>query len=372
MSDAPNDDPLLAALPDADILKALGPYTARGGRSTADTGRLKDVTRRQLVRCEVVRFTERRDQVQRTAYGVEDLSALPLYEGVIADHPLPEPDGPGTVVLVRAGSVQLVLCPCDNGRRRCESCTGRGWHACSCRNEPSTCDICLNVTPCRECERLGRKPIRPSKARPAVKGPAATAPGAPRITCARCGTPEAACPRCEGRGLRRCGHCDASGRQPCEPCSGRGLGTHGACGGKGSVTQWVEGRVVYANERRSLSLPAPDWPDKVTERLTAAAWHGHDVPDGGRVPTAVVGGNRADVRNHLTEQRAERSRKVTLKTSSLARVELIDEPNRVFYVFPGAGRLEVVSTLSNRLKRRLIAAGAVIVIIVVLVLALVR
>lgn len=71
---------------------------------------------------------------------------------------------------------------------------------------------------------------------------------------------------------------------------------------------------------------------------------------------------------HLARGTVELSRRVTLETCPLARVELMDEPNRVFYVFPGARRLEVVPTLSNQLKRRLIAAGAVIVIIVVLIL----
>ncbi|MFB8348381.1 hypothetical protein [Streptomyces niveus] len=368
MSDAPNDDALYAALTDADLLKALAPYLPKAGGAVADAGRLRDITRRQLVRCEVVRLTERREQAQRTAFGVEDLSALPLYEGAIADHSLPEPKGPGKLVLVRAGSVQLVLCPCDNGERQCDACTGRGWHACGCHNEPLPCDVCHNVTPCRECERQGRKPIRPSKARPAVKGPTTTAPGAPRVTCARCDTPEAACPRCEGRGLTRCRHCDASGRETCEPCSGRGLGTHDVCGGKGSLTHWVEGRVVYANEPRSLSLPAPDWPDKVKERLRAADWQRHDVPTGGPVPTALVRAYRSDVRDHLAPQLGERSRQVTLRTTVLARVELADDPNRVYYVFPGAGRLEVVTALSDRLKQRLVAAGAVIVIVVVLIL----
>lgn len=371
MSDAPEDDVLTAALPDADILKALGPYTAKAGRPAAGADRLRDVTRKQLVRCEIVRFTETRKHVQRTAYGVEDLSALPLFEGQIRDHPLPEPTGPATLVLVRAGSVQLVLCPCDNGERQCDACTGRGWHACSCRNEPSVCDRCLNVTPCRECERLGKKPIRASKARPAVKGPAAMAADTPLVTCARCGTAEAACPRCEGRGLRRCGHCDASGRETCGPCSGRGLGKHGACGGKGSVTQWVEGRVVYANERDSLSLPVPDWPARVKERLGAADWREHKVRTDGEVPAAVTGRYRAEVRRHLAERPGELSRKVTVETTVLARVELVDEPYRVYHVFPGAGRPEVVPVIADRLKHRLIAAGAVIIIVLVAVLWLV-
>lgn len=59
------------------------------------------------------------------------------------------------------------------------------------------------------------------------------------------------------------------------------------CGGKGSLTHWVEGTVEYAHETASLSLPRPYWPDKVRERLTAAArWQPRDVPPGGAVPPA--------------------------------------------------------------------------------------
>lgn len=205
MSDAPNDDPLYAALPDADLLKALAPYTAGGGGAPADAGRLRDVTRGQLVRCEVVRFTERRGETQRTAFGTKDLSALPLYEGALDDHPLTPPDEPG----------------------------------------------------------------------------------------------------------------------------------------------------------------------KVRDRLAVAArWRSHRTTADGSVPPGVHDAHRDAVAGHLARRKAELSRRVTLETCPLARVELTDDPNRVFHVFPGERSLEVVATLSNRLKRRLIAAGAVIVIVVVLILRL--
>ncbi|MFD3521523.1 hypothetical protein [Streptomyces sp. NPDC058653] len=369
MSDAPIDDALSDALPDADLLKALAPYVARGGGPAAGPVRIRDVERRQLVRCEVVRFTQRRTETQRTAFGTEDLSALPLYEGAIEDHPLPAPDGPGTLTLIRAGSYRLVPCPCDNGTQQCASCSGGGRHPCSCRNEPPRCDVCLDVAPCTECETTGRRRTRTTKARPAANGPHATAPGAQRVTCAVCGTPDAACPRCSGRGRIRCQECDGRGHLTCERCSGRGVGTHEVCGGRGSLSHWVEGTVRYANENASLSLPRPDWPDRVRERLAGAArWRERDIQPGGGVPVGVDDEHRAAMSTHLAHGRTELSRQVTLETCPLARVELMDDPNRVFYVFPGDRSLEVVPTLSHRLKRRLIAAGAVIVIVVVLIL----
>lgn len=95
MSDAREDDALIDALPDADILKALSRHVARGGGPAIGGARLRHVKRRQLLRSQVVRFTERRHETPRTAFGTEDLSALPLYEGTITDHPLPVPEGPG-------------------------------------------------------------------------------------------------------------------------------------------------------------------------------------------------------------------------------------------------------------------------------------
>ncbi|WP_381792208.1 hypothetical protein [Streptomyces niveus] len=372
MSDAPNDDALYAALTDADLLKALAPYLPKAGGAVADAGRLRDITRRQLVRCEVVRFTERRTETQRTAFGTKDLSALPLYEGAIADHLLTPPEEPGRFTLLRAHSHRLVPCPCDNGTMRCAGCSGSGRHDCTCRNEPPACDLCLDVAPCTECEKNGGRRTRTTKVRPAATGPRATAPGAQRVTCAVCGTSEAACPGCSGRGRVRCPHCEGRGRETCSRCSGRGVGPHDVCGGKGSLTHWVEGTVAYTHEKASLSLPGPDWPDKVRERLAAAArWRSHGVPADGSVPTGVHSTHRAAVANHLAHRNAELSRRVTLETCPLARVELTADPNRVFHVFPGDRSLEVVATLSNRLKRRLIAAGAVIVIVVVLILRLV-
>lgn len=370
MSDAPNDDSLCAALPDADLLKALAPYTARGGGAPADAGRLRNVTRGQLVRCEVVRFTERRGETQQTAFGTKDLSALPLYEGALDDHPLTPPDEPGEVTLLRAHSHRFVPCPCDNGTMRCAGCAGSGRHDCTCRNEPPACGLCLDVAPCTECEKNGRR-TRTTKVRPAATGPRATEPGE-RVACAVCGTSEAACPGCSGRGRVRCPHCEGRGRETCALCSGRGAGPHDVCGGRGSVTQWVEGTVAYAHERASLSLPEPDWPDKVRDRLAVAArWRSHGTTANGSVPPGVHEAHRDAVARHLARRKAELSRRVTLETCPLARVELTDDPNRVFHVFPGERSLEVVATLSNRLKRRLIAAGAVIVIVVVLIQRLV-
>ncbi|MEV4994437.1 hypothetical protein [Streptomyces niveus] len=371
MSDAREDEALGDALSDADILKALTLHSARGGGPAIGGARLRHVRRQQLLRCRVVRFTERRHETPRTAFGKEDLSALPLYEGAITDHPLPVPEGPGKITLVRAGSYRPVPCPCDNGSQQCAGCSGSGGHPCTCRNEPPPCDVCLDVAPCAACEKTGGARARTTKARPAASGPGVTAPGAGRVSCAVCRTPEAACPRCSGRGRVRCPHCDGRGRETCARCSGSGVGTHDVCGGKGSLTHWVEGTVEYAHETASLSLPKPDWPDKVRQRLTTAArWQPRTVPPGGGVPAGVDGEHRAAVAAHLARGRVELSRRVTLETCPLARVELMDDPHRVFHVFPGARSLEVVTTLSDRLKRRLIAAGAVIIIVVVLAVRL--
>ncbi|WP_405793150.1 hypothetical protein [Streptomyces sp. NBC_01506] len=334
MSDAPNDDALHTALPDEDLLKALAPYTAMGGGAGAAPGRLRDVTRRQLVRCTVVRFTERRTETQRTAFGTKDLSALPLYEGALADHPLSAPEKPGTLTLLRAHSHTPVPCPCDNGTQQCTGCSGSGRHACTCRNEPPACDVCLDVSPCTECEKNGRRRTRTAKVRPAATGARATSPGARRVTCAVCATSEAACPGCSGRGRVRCRHCEGRGRETCGRCSGTGVRPHEVCGGEGSITHWVEGTVAYAHETASLSLPRPDWPDKVRERLAATGrWQSHDVPADGALPTGVHDTHRAALANHLGGRKAELSRRVTLETCPLARVVLMDDPE------PGLPRL---------------------------------
>lgn len=373
MSDAPNDDALTAALPDADLLKALAPYLAGRGNTVARPGRLRDVTRRQLVRCEVVRFTERRSETQRTAFGTEDLSALPLYEGALADHPLPVPEEPGTITLLRAHSHRLVPCPCDNGAQQCAGCSGSGRHECACRNEPPACDVCLDIAPCTECEKNGGRRPRAAKARPAANAPGTTAPDAGRVGCAVCGASGAACPNCSGRGRVRCPHCAGRGHQTCGRCSGQGVRTHDVCGGEGSLTHWVEGTITYAHERASLALPSPDWPDKVRDRLTAGArWRPHDVPAGGKVPAGVDGRHRAALAAHLEPGPTELSRRVTVETCPLARVKVADDPHRVYHVFPGGRSLEVVTSMSNGLKQRLFAAGAVIVIVLALVLSLTR
>ncbi|MFD7894845.1 hypothetical protein [Streptomyces sp. NPDC059743] len=147
--------------------------------------------------------------------------------------------------------------------------------------------------------------------------------------------------------------------------------THEQCGGEGSVTRWRAARIQQTPHRDSLELPERDWPARVRARLNRdAVWEPLDTGQGEKVPDGVDRVHRARITQRLAHQPHEIKRDVSVRTLRLARVELVNDPHRVFYVFPGKTEPQVVRLPSRQWVQRAsgIAAGVVALLVLVLVL----
>ncbi|MBQ1090525.1 hypothetical protein [Streptomyces sp. B93] len=360
---------------DERIRGEISAYLGRHGRTGKQGLRPEDVTlsRWHLLEGEVIRCIESRTEGIRHAPGDVDLADRPVYDD-INGYPLAAPKVPVTksVELVRRGTVHRAACGCDNGRRQCARCEGKGHRAC----EPAeVCSACEGVRACTQYLRHGGKPPGPPP-RPPKPGPAT--PQAPRVTCEGCGTAESACPRCRGWGRTRCSSCKATGRAPCKDCGERGTTACGTCAGQGSLTTWTGGLITWRLD--SDPLPAPQQrPRAVRSELDTGDWQVTLLAGGEPLPDDLSPQMRAAVEPvlrrpaKLRAHERERAYWVDLRRITVARGELTGPHRREFYVFPGpGGRLRVVGRLTRAAKGRAAAVAVAVLALVVLALLLVR
>ncbi|MDX3854481.1 hypothetical protein [Streptomyces sp. AK02-01A] len=361
MAEAPPEEELLKA-----VSQCLGP--SRQGASPVLQG--PRIVRSQIVEFAITWSVETRAEKERTEHGSIDLSSRPRYEGAIEDHPVDPPKNPATarrLTLVLRDSERESVCACDDGRIQCPRCLGRGRHDCA---PTAVCADCLGVDSCTACGDTGkrrRERGRPSSARPA--------PGSPseRITCATCGRREAACAGCRGRGITPCAECAGRGTVSCDHCESSGLVAHPACGGKGRTTSWTEGTVRHTPGGERLSLPLKRAPYPVRRRMERDGdWHSAVLTGFRKLPDEVASEHRPGIERLLVRRKGEVARRVDLRSLALARVEIMTEPDRIFYVFPGRERTEVVPLPSRRRVSRLTTMAVGLATVLVLVVSLLR
>ncbi|MFE4830355.1 hypothetical protein [Streptomyces sp. NPDC056672] len=351
------------------------------------------IERYQAVRFEIVRSVETRteDSENTEKNGSFSLSDRPRYEN-LAEYPVEPPEDPRTRLdlhLVRLDSDQVIPCTCDGGKTVCSGCSGKKWQSCP---AAMACPDCAGVVPCTHCEETGKRNRRATAKPPparrasgqrtasqqstAQQGTAQQRPVGPdvagtRTICAFCRQPDVACAGCSGWGKVRCDLCDGRERVDCDKCGAKGRIEHEQCGGEGRVTRWRAARIQQTPHRDSLELPENDWPGRVRARLNRdAVWEPLDTGRGEAVPDGVDPVHRARITQRLAHQPREIKRDVSIDTLRLARVELVNDPHRVFYVFPGTAGPQVVRVPSRQWVQRAsaIAAGAVALLILVLVL----
>ncbi|WP_392674491.1 hypothetical protein [Streptomyces sp. LN785] len=353
------------SLSEGDILDAVARCAGRHGRGARPPAEGAEVSRLQMLDLTVDRSIETRTTRQVRRGGRPDLSHLTVYEGDLGDCPVEPPADPArpkTVEFVLRGSVRKVSCTCTGGRTPCERCSTRGTLRCT---EGSPCPDCAGVDPCTWCDGTGKR-------RTGAPAAARSGPARPRVTCAECRKPGTACPGCRGKGVKKCTKCNGTGAVPCPSCDGEGSTRHDGCDGTGTLTLYTGGFVTYTAHRTSLTLPEPRPPRRVRHRTRGAAWERVTLKKAGAaLPDGLDPSHHKAVGAALAPRPDEVSRRAELGWLPLAQVVLADDPDHVFYVFPGRDGPEACSVWSRRRVLRAAWSAAAAAVLLVLVLALI-
>jgi hypothetical protein len=312
-----------------------------------------------------VRSVEARSESAMKVHGRRgDIAERPTYTD-LATYPVDPPADPGTeqrLELVREGSLEEVACEgCEGGRRTCGRCGGSGRLAC---DEFVKCAGCGGgIDACWECDGTGRPRSHRRTAQPRP------ADGPQRARCSRCHRPDAACPKCLGRGRTECTVCRASGFVECPACRGAGRLRHGECAGTGLFTTWTGAVISRTPEVRRVEQPAPlyirQWADGAGDwRRTVLT----SVTD--KLPDDLEPEHSAMITHHLAPGPNEVSREVTVRHLPLARVTAHADPDHVYFVFPSRTGIKVVERPSKQRVVRFTAIASTVVAVAVLVLLL--
>ncbi|MET9662885.1 hypothetical protein [Streptomyces sp. NPDC006510] len=355
------------SLSEDDILEAVARHIGRPGQGPQLRRTGVDITRLPMLDLRIVRCVETRGTRQETRPGKYDISGRPTYEGELRDHPVQPPKDPAEsrkVELVLHGSVRTVACGCDEGRQPCSRCRAKGKLPCE---TGPLCPACKGVEPCTWCDGTGERQDR------APAGPSGEKNSPGRTTCLKCRRPRTACPQCRGWGTEKCTRCDDTGFRVCPVCAGERSTEHTSCDGTGLVTLWTGGSVAHAPERSAVKLPDPAPPLRVRQRTgRTGAWERVTLTSVGEpVPDALDPAHVEAVEKALLPRPDEVARRADIGWLHLVAVAIPDDPDHVFYVFPGSDGPEVLPIWSRRRSLRIAAVVAGVVVLVLLVAALV-
>ncbi|MEU6924364.1 MULTISPECIES: hypothetical protein [unclassified Streptomyces] len=356
------------SLSEDDVLEAIARHIGRPGQGPQLRRTGADIARLPMLDLRVVRSVETRTTRPETRPGRYDISGLPTYEGKLRDHPVEPPRNPARprrVELVLSGSVRTVDCGCDEGRQPCSRCRAKGKLGC---DIGPSCPACKGVEPCTWCDGTGER--RKDRATP---GPAREKSPSERTTCLECRRPRTACPRCRGRGTEQCRRCDDTGFRVCPVCAGERSTQHAPCEGTGLMTRWTAGSVGHAPERSAARLPDPAPPLRVRQQAgRSGAWERATLTSADEpLPDALDPAHVKVAASALEPRPGEVARRVDIGWLPLMSVAVPDDPDHVFYVFPGSGGLEVLPIWSRRRSLRVAAVVAGVVVLLLLVAALV-
>ncbi|WP_411077116.1 hypothetical protein [Streptomyces sp. cmx-10-25] len=341
-------------LSDEDVLAAVRRRLQECGKAGRALPEGADITRHLLLAGKILRCVETRTEKERFHQGFIDLSDRPVYASGLQWHRIPPPEDPtiGTTLrLVRRGSVEDRTCDCGNGLVACERCKGDGELPCA---PARACGECHGIAACLWCDGTGRRSHRSHD-----RGTADHAGREGRVTCGRCGTREAACAGCGGRGRTTCTRCGGSGSRACPDCDRAGTVPHRRCSGTARTVTWTEGVVTRRPVVEKVAVSSPALPYGAWR---SARGHGDwtDVRVVGRRDSLARDVDRevaGILEPLLLPREGEVSRRITLRHLSLARVTLASHPHRVFFVVPAPDGPRVAVWPSGK-RVRLIAAVA--------------
>lgn len=297
-----------------------------------------EITWRSLLEGEIVRCIETRTEEERLHYGGIDLSDRPEYDSLVR-YRLDVPKDltkVQTVRLVQRGSVIERSCDCGNGKTACPRCQGRGDLPCE---TSVSCTTCRGVDSCLRCEGTGRRIRTAPRERQSTDE---------RVTCRQCGTEDAACGTCSGRGRTICQACLGAGIRDCPDCDRAGTVRHERCKGTGGTVTWTEGIISRKPLAEKIKQPQTGVPYLVWEAARESGhWHRAHLT-GKDVPVNLTSGFRNLVQPHLAPREGEIARQATFRYLRLARVAAPRHPHRVYYVIPTAASPRVLALPSQR------------------------
>ncbi|MEH0419994.1 hypothetical protein [Streptomyces sp. B21-083] len=371
------------AASDEEMLRAVESYlSGRGDPVRLVAPGTAELSRRPLLGFRIERrFEERGKAGPRSMPGkkLRQISKRPTYTD-LATHVVPVPPGfapSPPVELVLAGSVAEVPCTgCKGGKQGCGSCGGHGRQDCV---QKVTCTGCGGGSgsggrgggkggpeTCLSCG--GSRTAGGPRNRP----PSRTAVGQ-RVQCARCGSHNAACPRCAGRRTMDCPACDGTGLRPCDSCGGSKNVAHEECKGTGFFTTWTEAVITHPVTSDRERDPAPVhlwWPT-----YRRGAWRDtplRDVTD--KLPADLEDTHRARVEPHLARKQGEVRRRVALRHLPLARVTVNSDADWVYFAFPDRSEADAIKVVRRPSRPQVVRLAGIVsaaVVIGVLVTVLV-
>ncbi|MET9059985.1 hypothetical protein ABZX99_19435 [Streptomyces antibioticus] len=346
-----------------EILKAVERHIARrGGGVHVTAAGAADFSWQSLFDCQVLRSIERREETSRKEKGRRAGPARqPTYTDLDA-YTVPPPAHPGLAKryeLVREGSLDELECPdCEDGRKDCATCEGRGGRDCP---RDVECAVCHGgPDTCWECDGTGHPRSRRARAAAAPRPDAAEVE---RATCSRCRRPDVACPSCRGRRQTTCAVCSGTGLAPCADCKGARRVRDEACGGTGRFTVWTQGVITHTPDREETKVSAPAF-----LRVRTDQWNHRTLRDvGAELPDFLDDEHRKLAAPLLAVKDGEILRRVTLRHLPLARVALRADPDRVYYAYPGPGGIVVHRRPSKERVTALVWAALTVVALVTVV-----
>ncbi|MFE6685626.1 hypothetical protein ACFVFQ_04020 [Streptomyces sp. NPDC057743] len=351
-------------LNDNDVLAAVRQHIIeRGDPSPVEQPSAAKIRWRSLLEGEVLRCIETHREQERFHPGHIDLSDRPEYD-ILQQHPLDAPQelaAETTVTMVKRGTVKEETCPCGNGKVACPRCQGRGAVQC----DPSaTCTDCPDTDPCLCCHgtRTRSKGL-PDDHEQERKD---------RTTCKLCGALDAACPTCRGRGKVTCSTCQGRGSFSCPDCDRVGTVPHERCAGTGHTVSWIEGTI--RRQPRTEEVKRSHSGVSFVARKQArdnGKWATASLMNHDAVPDDLDAEFKKLLRPHLKRRKDEIAREATFRYLPLARVEVPHQPHRIYYVFPGKTRLEVLPLPSPQRTWRIVGAVLAVALVVYLIVHLV-
>jgi len=265
------------------------------------------------------------------------------------------------VKAVLAGSIAEKQCPgCDEGWLECDACEGSGTQDCPEKEKCRGCDGGADA--CWSCGGTGKRGSR--------KPPAKGQRKARTDFCKLCGEDDVACPDCSGEQIKKCDRCNGTGHRPCDECKGRKRFEHDRCEGFGHVTTFTEvviNHTVKPTPKGRIPAPAHLW-----WQTRRAGWRQEILTSpAAELPADLPETLRPEVERRLAFAKGEVLRKATLRFLPVARVEVVGDPEWVYFAFPERpgtdGGLKVVRRPARQRVVRLAGIAATAVVIAVLV-----